>query len=556
MPITVQQFDLIAAAQGINAALAVAEEAGGVTGTREVATQIVEGTSPSNPFSLSGADTQYMPGTVVTDASQGIGAAGTATSGDILGGGGLAANVYSPQGRNLQDIMNMYQEDTSAIPEFKVNAPVTEMPAATPAPVSLDQSILDKVMAGTIIPTSDLAQIENATIREQAATQLAKLLVAGLGNTQAAIQEISPIYQQYIDLPGMEALNFNDWAVSAGLDWAQVPPLEETPAVNVPAEDGGGVADDGAVGTFGEEHGGMSQTVPLPNDTMSAAYINEFLSGFYDAFPNNPEAALQAAAEGAVQQGTLFGGQAFTDVNDALALFRGITGQDPLGTGVPGAQPPTPLGTVPISDLASYWGTPASMRSFAQIYPGFTSMIPGSSASPAVASAYRAAEAPLETQWLARQATTPFNLGGTEPAVSAPQSWLEGLHSGDQSLMIGDNYAQFLRDLSASLLNTDPTQQVVGLAPGMEGQLKQFFGDPTAQVAAYKNPFYRATAGSPAARQAIMNQIDQAAQRYMYQEPGGQFLPWAIGENIGGIQGILPGLTPHAEGMLGAFGNR
>ena len=183
-------------------------------------------------------------------------------------------------------------------------------------------------------------------------------------------------------------------------------------------------------------------------------------------------------------------------------------------------------------------------------------MIPGSSASPAVASAYRAAAAPLETQWLARQATTPFNLGGTEPAVSAPQSWLEGLHSGDQSLMIGDNYAQFLRDLSASLLNTDPTQQVAGLAPGMEGQMKSLFGDAAAQVAAYKNPFYRATAGSPAARQAIMNQIDQAAQRYMYQEPGGQFLPWAIGENIGGIQGILPGLTPHAEGMLGAFGNR
>ena len=183
-------------------------------------------------------------------------------------------------------------------------------------------------------------------------------------------------------------------------------------------------------------------------------------------------------------------------------------------------------------------------------------MIPGSSASPAVASAYRAAEAPLETQWLARQATTPFNLGGTEPAVSAPQSWLEGLHSGDQSLMIGDNYAQFLRDLSASLLSTDPTQQVAGLAPGMEGQMMSLFGDAAAQVAAYKNPFYRATAGSPSARQAIMNQIDKAAQRYMYQEPGGQFLPWAIKENIGGIQGILPGLTPHAAGMLDEFSFR
>ena len=442
-------------------------------------------------------------------------------------------------------------------------APGAAANGAPGATVSLDQSILDKVNAGTIIPTSDLAQIENATIREQAATQLARLLVAQHGNTQAAIQAISPIYHQYIDLPGMEALNFNDWAISANLDPAQVPPLEKTPAVNV---DPGNVDDpmflDDAraketegLGSVLDETTGEAQLAGT-EDTMSAAYINEFLSGFYDAFPNDPEAALQAAAEGAVQQGTLFGGQAFTDVNDALALFRGITGQDPLGTGVPGIQPTTPPGTVPISDLASYWGTPASMRSFAQIYPGFTSMIPGSSASPAVASAYRAAQAPLETQWLARQATTPLNLGGTEPAVSAPQAWLEGLHSGDQSLMIGDNYAQFLRDLSASLLSTDPTKQVAGLAPGMEGQMKSLFGDAAAQVAAYKNPFYRATAGSPSARQAIMNQIDKAAQRYMYQEPGGQFLPWAIGENIGNIQGILPGLTPHAEGMLDEFSFR
>ena len=557
MPITVQQFDLIAAAQGINAALAVAEEAGGVTGTRDVATQIVEGTSPSNPFSLSGADTQYMPGTVVTDASQGIGAAGTATSGDILGGGGLAADVYSPQGRNLQDIMNMYQEDTSAIPEFKVNAPVTEMPAATPAPVSLDQSILDKVMAGTIIPTSDLAQIENATIREQAATQLAKLLVAGLGNTQAAIQEISPIYQQYIDLPGMEALNFNDWAVSAGLDWAQVPPPGETPAVNV---DGGNVDDpmflDDARAKETEGFGSVLDESPGDpqmagtEDTMSLEYINKFLSAFLDSYPNDPEAALQAAANWAVQNGTVFGGQAFTDVNDALALFRGATGPDPLGGDPTELQP----GTVPLSEIFGYYGNPESQRTFGQIYPGFTSLLPGYGTSPAVASAYRAAQAPLEAQYLASQATTPFSPGGIDTPVSDVGSWLEGLQGGSQSLMMGQDYAKFLRDLSGVLQSEGAT--VEGLGHGVQGKMKGMFGDPAAQLAAFKNPFYRATAGSPSARQAIMNQIDQAAQRYMYQEPTGQFLPWAIEQNIGGIQGILPTLTPGAAGMLDAFGNR
>ena len=40
MPITVQQFDFIAATQGINEALRMAEQAGGVTGTRDVPTHI------------------------------------------------------------------------------------------------------------------------------------------------------------------------------------------------------------------------------------------------------------------------------------------------------------------------------------------------------------------------------------------------------------------------------------------------------------------------------------------------------------------------------------
>tara|TARA_R110000765_G_scaffold122171_1_gene218579 strand:+ start:80 stop:220 length:141 start_codon:yes stop_codon:yes gene_type:complete len=39
-----------------------------------------------------------------------------------------------------------------------------------------------------------------------------------------------------------------------------------------------------------------------------------------------------------------------------------------------------------------------------------------------------------------------------------------------------------------------------------------------------------------------MNQIQQAQQRYQYQEPSGAFLPWAIEQNIGGIQSILPSL--------------
>ena len=112
MPITVQQFDFIAATQGINQALATAEQAGGITGTRDVPTQIELGTGGSSGLSgtkLSGGGGQYMPGTAVTDTSQGIGEAGTQASGQILGGGGLAEGATSTSGMSLQDLMSMFQ---------------------------------------------------------------------------------------------------------------------------------------------------------------------------------------------------------------------------------------------------------------------------------------------------------------------------------------------------------------------------------------------------------------------------------------------------------------
>ena len=135
MPISVQQFDFIAASQGIAVALRVAEEAGGVTGTRDVATQIELGTGGVSGLSgttLSGQGGQFMPGTLVTDASQAIAAAGTATSGDILGGGGVAADVISTGGRNIQHIRAMYAGDQ---PADLPNAPFTATPVAEPTMV-------------------------------------------------------------------------------------------------------------------------------------------------------------------------------------------------------------------------------------------------------------------------------------------------------------------------------------------------------------------------------------------------------------------------------------
>ena len=50
MAITVQQFDFIAEVQGINAALAAAEQAGGVTGTKTDAGTQIEIAPEGSPF--------------------------------------------------------------------------------------------------------------------------------------------------------------------------------------------------------------------------------------------------------------------------------------------------------------------------------------------------------------------------------------------------------------------------------------------------------------------------------------------------------------------------
>ena len=111
--------------------------------------------------------------------------------------------------------------------------------------------------------------------------------------------------------------------------------------------------------------------------------------------------------------------------------------------------------------------------------------------------------------------------------------------------MQGSNYASFLNQLSNVLTGTPGAPVNVGgveMDTGVRSKLEGTFGDPTSQMQAFMNPFYRSTAGSPEMRDALLGQIQQAAQRYQYQEPSGAFLPWALEQNVGGIQSILPSL--------------
>ena len=579
-PITVQQFDFLAATQGINVAFAVAEEAGGITGTRDVPTQVEVGTErgPGNLHGtvLSGQSGPYMPGTVVTDTSQGIGQAGTQASGQILGGGGLIGGPTSSSGMRLQDLMDMYQEDTSLIPGFKSNAPVATTPIPKAATVA--EALMARANAGEILSVSEIATLERS--QQMAIAQVV------LGNYIAHMQQMGDAG----DIEGVDNSFrgiYNLWQNFYEAGGADIDVLMKS----IATERGSPGFFDGyeeALRSAGESLGGQ-----MPPTTGEGAFqfklgaaplqgtdkeIFDFLTGLYkkqsDQGTSSADiltAMLNEGADVMVGRAGLFG-QTFTDRTDAYRFlsdwaynptqgnFGATAGWNtfndaamalPQWTGspstavtpviptVPGAATPT-TGGFDMGGLAAY-GTPESLRPFSQIYPGFTSLLPGYTTSPAVQGAYQQAGAPLETQYLAQQALTPGAAPGTDVVGSDIQSWLQGVQAGTQPLTMGQDYASFLNQLTGAL-GSPAGAPVAGMDPMVQMKLTGLFQDPGAQLAAFTNPFYRATAGSPQVRNALMNQIQQAAQRYQYQEPSGAFLPWAIEQNIGGIQSILPSL--------------
>jgi hypothetical protein len=581
MPITVQQFDFIAATQGINQALATAEQAGGITGTRDVPTQIELGTGGSSGLSgtkLSGGGGQYMPGTAVTDTSQGIGEAGTQASGQILGGGGLAEGATSTSGMSLQDLMSMFQGDTS---EHLPNAPLAEVMSGGPKAATAAEALMARANAGEILSVSEIASLE----RNQ---QMAIAQVV-LGNYIAHMQQMG-------DDGNIEGVNnsfrgiYDLWQNFYEAGGADIDVLMKS----IATERGSPGFFDGyeeALRSAGESLGGQ-----MPPTTGTGAFqfkqgaaplqgtdeeIFSFLAGLYkkqsDQGTSSADiltAMLNEGADMMVDRAGLFG-QTFTDRTDAYKFLRdwaysptqgnfgatsgwntfndaamamppwtglpstAVTAATQVTPTVPG-QPTPATGGFDMGGLAAY-GTPESLRPFGQIYPGFSSLLPGYTSSPAVQSAYQQAGAPLETQYLAQQALTKGGAPGTDVVGSDIQSWLQNVQAGTQPLTMGQDYASFLNQLTGAL-GSPAGAPVAGMDPTVQMKLTGLFQDPSAQLAAFTNPFYRATAGSPQVRNALMNQIQQAQQRYQYQEPSGAFLPWAMETNVGGIQSILPSL--------------
>ena len=87
---------------------------------------------------------------------------------------------------------------------------------------------------------------------------------------------------------------------------------------------------------------------------------------------------------------------------------------------------------------------------------------------------------------------------------------------------------------------------MMGMDPNKQMQTEMWrslFEKPAQQVSAFAQPFLMATRGAPEARKALTDAISRAGARFGYENPlgvdGQSFLPWAMGKNLLGIQGMF-----------------
>ena len=218
------------------------------------------------------------------------------------------------------------------------------------------------------------------------------------------------------------------------------------------------------------------------------------------------------------------------------------TGIETTTTGGTAGTPYAPGVTIPGPDPAKEGiydpFTTAVERTFAETYPGFAAMQPGYNV-PAVQSAYSRAGAPLRTQYslqLPNLMTGPGDpMLGTMPQYQSAKTFLENLAAGQGNVLTGADLYSALRGVGGAL-TADPN--ALGYDPRTEIWRKQFETTPQ-QVAAFAQPFLMATRGAPEARTALTQAITNAANRYDYLNPAGvggrSFLPWALDENLMGI---------------------
>jgi hypothetical protein len=608
MTISVQQFDFIAETRGLTAALAAAEQAGGVTGTRDQATQIqLPGAGVETPTGmgagwgggLTRSGGEYMPGTLATDTSTALGVGGTAASGalNLMGGGGGVASAAQQQ--TLQDLIARgAATDTSGdLP----NAPIAA-PAAPAAIASFDQQILNRAQAGELIPRDDLAQMDDTDLKMQAVRAVLNNWIgemtrlagdadfAGVKNTYKSIYDL---WQGFFDTSGDIHILMNDIAQEFGYGDNYFAGQERALASAGEEFDWTGTRGGNILGAFAQGQrdkisGFILDFASQTDDwtkAITAAAKNAFKSQDNDQYKN------WAGANGVPE---------FASERDAYAFFVGFYSDNPdywtagtLGTedtlgplaapagaegagaagaagadggevawspaaqgwGVGGTQSPfIPAGT----DLGGLGaaGLGAENRTFGDVFPGFLSTSPYADI-PNIGSAIQGAQPFFAGQYAMEAPFIP------ETEIPAGQSragnWLRGLSTGDTGLLRGSPLAARLQEIAAAL--GQPASGSIGeLGSGaVANPLRGMYADPktsasAAQISAIQNPYYLATRGAPTSRALVMNAIQKAATDFAYKYPSGiptagsttpeQFLPWALRTNLMGIQDL-----PEFQGM-------
>ena len=224
----------------------------------------------------------------------------------------------------------------------------------------------------------------------------------------------------------------------------------------------------------------------------------------------------------------------------------------PGGVPTPTPGPATPQTPDAMMKALGMFLDPEGERSFSEIYPGFAASQRGYGL-PTVQQAYQQAAAPLQTQYGLQLPNLLRATGGVDSVADvlgsgmnylSPKDWLESLASGGGKILGGADLFGRLQDVGRAL-SVDPLMQT-GMSPQEQAQSsmwRSIFEKPSQQISAFAQPFLMATRGAPEARKALTDAITRAGAQFQYQNPlgveGQGFLPWALGQNLLGIQGMF-----------------
>ena len=164
---------------------------------------------------------------------------------------------------------------------------------------------------------------------------------------------------------------------------------------------------------------------------------------------------------------------------------------------------------------------------------------------PGIQRAYSSAGIPLRTQYSMQlpDLQVPGEVG-LDPKYQTANEFLQSLTGGTGQILRGADLYSRLQDISTAL-GADSMQ--MGLDPRTELYQGEF-GTTAQQRDAFLQPFLMATRGSPEARSALVNSVNQAAKMFDYQNPQGApapgggrrgFLDWALGSNLLGINDLF-----------------